>query len=431
MHHLSDAELVDAARHGQSAAFDLLFERYYDQACEYSSRFASPDVAPDRVTVAFARIYRALLSGRSQEGDFTTVVQSAVRGVHADVVRRGRKEFLVEDDDFDSGQAVADDNPVRAAFASLDPSWRKVLWFSVVLEESEDEVADRLSMTAKQVASLWPRAREGLRRACLAEGIPTPDDLGALLTPSLVLDVPGTTAGRSPSRGVLAVLLGRLPHARPAVLGAAGVATAATVAVLVVVALASGSDEQSPAADAPAPSSPADSSGPGLLSRGQTLERVDRTKKPTKSPTTETASPSEIVTPTTPIVPPPSSPSPTTTPLPPSPTISEQSASASGSGLLRVARVDYDVTPLSADQVVVSASNVRFMSVNGAGVVCSGQSVSEGDGVVTCRVVGSQSSSFSMTINVTYADTSQPVSGSVTLTGAAQVVSDRFAVAAD
>lgn len=428
MHHLSDAELVAAARHGESAAFDVLFERHYDVACEYSSRFASSDVAPERVTVAFARIYRALLSGRPQEGDFTTVVQSAVRGVHADVVRRGRKEFLVEEDEFDSDQAVEDDNPIRAAFASLSPSWRTVLWFSVVLEESDEQVAERMGVPARQVGALWMKAREGLHRACLAEGLPAPDDLGAVLTPSLALDVPGTTPGRTRSRGVLAVLLGRLPSARPAVLGAAGVAAAATVAVLVVVALASSSDVQPPAADAPAPTSPADSSAPGLPSSGQTLERGDRTKKPTKKSPSETPSPSETVTPTTPIVPPPSSP---TTPSSPSPTINEQGSSASGSGLIRVATVIYNVTPLSADQVVVSANNVRFMSVTGGGVLCSGQSVSEGNGVVTCRVVGSQTSPFSMTVRVTYADTSQPVSGSVTLTGAANVVSDGFTVAAD
>ena len=429
MHDLSDAELVEAARHGESAAFDVLFERHYDEAYAYSSRFASSDVAPERVTVAFARIYRALLTGRPQEGDFTTVVQSAVRGVHADVVRRGRKEFLVEEDEYDSDRAVEDDNSIRAAFANLDPSWRKVLWFSVVLEESDEEVAERLGLTAKQVASLWLQAREGLRRACLGQGLPLPDDLGAVLTPSLVLEVPGTTPGPAASRGVLAVLLGRLPNARPAALGAAGVAAAATVAVLAVVALAGGSDDQPPAAAAPAPTSPIDSSSPQLPSSGQTLERGDRTK-PTKEAPTETPSPSETVTPTTPIVLPPSSPS-LTTPSSPSPTINEQGSSASGSGLIRVARVIYDVTPLSADQVVVRANNVRFMSVTGAGVRCSGQSVSGGNGVVTCRVVGSQTSPFSMTVRVTYADTSQPVSGSVTLTGAANDVSDDFTVAAD
>lgn len=431
MHDLSDAELVEAARHGESEAFDVLFRRFYDEACEYSARFASPDVAAERVTVAFARIYRALLSGRPQEGDFTTVVHSAVRGVHADVVRRGRKEFLVEEDEYDADQTVEDDNPIRAAFASLSPSWRSVLWFSVVLEESDEQVAERMGLTTKQVASLWLRAREGLRRACLAEGLSAPDDLGAALTPSLALDVPTTTAVSATSRGVLALLLARLPGARPAALGAAGVAAVATVAVIVVVALSSGSEDKPPAADAPALTSPADSSSPQLPSTGQTLERGDRTKKPTKTPKSETATPSETITPTTPIVAPTSEPPPPTTPSAPSPKINQQGSSSSGSGLVRVARVTYDVTPLSADQVVVSASNVRFMSVTGAGVLCSGQSVSGGDGIVTCRVVSSPSSPFSLTIRVTYANTGEPVSGSVTLTGAASPVSAGFTVAPD
>jgi hypothetical protein len=46
-------------------------------------------------------------------------------------------------------------------------------------------------------------------------------------------------------------------------------------------------------------------------------------------------------------------------------------------------------------------------------------------------VVASQDSSFSMTIRVTYADRDHPVSGSVTLTGAARAVSDSFTVAGD
>ncbi len=430
MHDLSDAELVEAARHGESEAFDVLFRRHYSEACDYSARFASPGVAPERVTVAFARIYRAMLSGRPQEGDFPAVVHAAVRGVHADVVRRGRKEFLVDEDEFDPGQAVGDDHPIRSAFANLKPSWRKALWFGVVLEESDAEVAKRCGVTAKQVPALLVRAREGLRRACLAEGLPAPEDLDAVLSPSLVLDVPGTTAGRAASRGVLAVLVGRLPDARPAALGAAGVAAVATVAVLVVVALASGSDDKAPVAEAPVPSSTPDSSSPELPSSGQTLERGVRTKKPTKTAPTETPTPSETVAPTTPVVAPHSTPPSTTQDSQPSPTISEQTSSAGG-GLVRVATVTYAVTPRSADQVVIRASNVRFMGVTGAGVLCSGQSVSGGDGVVTCRVVASQDSSFSMTIRVTYADRDHPVSGSVTLTGAARAVSDSFTVAGD
>ena len=431
MQQLSDTELVEAAGRGESAAFDVLFQRYYEEACVYSARFASPEVAPDRVTVAFARVYRALLSGQELDGDFQAAMQSAVRGVHADVVRQGRKEFLVDDGELGSS-AVEDDNPVRAAFASLSSSSRKLLWFSVVLEEPDEEVGERLGLSAKQVAQLWLKAREDLRRACLAEGLPAPDDLGDVLKPSLVLDVPGTTAGRTTSKHALVGLLTRLPEARRAVLVAGGVAAVATLAVLVGVALTNGSDTEDPTTDAVVPSTPLDSSDAGLPSSGQSLERRERTDKPTKTPSSETPSASESTETTPPGVEPPTeSPSPPPDSSPPSPTISLQSASSSGSGLLRVAQVTYSVSPLTADQLVVTASNARFMSVTGAGVSCSGSSGSTGERVVTCRVVASEGSEFSLSIRVTYADPGEPVSGSVTLTGAEQAVSDGFTVAPD
>lgn len=427
----SDADLVEAARHGESAAFDVLFRRYFAEACEYSSRFASPEVAPERVTVAFARVYRALLRGRELEADFQAVLQSSVRGVHADVVRQGRKEFLVDDDELSSSEGIEDDNPIRPAFASLSASWRKVLWYGVVLDESDEEVADRLGLTPKQVGALELKARGGLSRACLAAGLPDPDDLGDALRPSLVLDVPGTTAGRTSSTSPLAGLVSRLPDTRRAVLAAVGATVVVTLAALVGVALTNGSsDDEDPAAEVQAPSSPMDSWDTRLPSSGQSIERGERTVRPTNTPTSETPSLSESAGTSPPVVETPSEPpSPTGDPSAPSPTLTQQGASASGSGLFRVARVTYGVTPRSADQVVVAASNARSLSVTGAGVLCSGQSVSGGEGVVTCRVVASQDSEFSLTIQVTYADPDEPVSGSVTLTGAEEVVSDGFTVA--
>lgn len=434
MHHLSDAELVEAVRQGDSEAFDALFERYYPEAVEYAARFATPELAPERATLAFSRLYRALLRGEHTEGDFSAILNAEVRSAHADFVRRGRKEVLVDDVDDDHELEAGDDledHPLRRAFGRLRPAWRKVLWYTVVLEESDEQVAERLGSTPREVAALWHRAHQGLRRACRAEHIDTPDDLGAALTPALLLGVPGLVTGPAVSEGPLVATVGRLQDARKAVLPALGVAAAVVVVALIAVALTNGSDPQTPTADAAAPSDSARPSDDQLPSSGQDEERGRRTEKPSKSPTTESPSPSETVVPTTPTVAPTTEqPTPTERETSaPAPTLAQQNASSFGSALLRYAKVTFAVTPLTADQVVVQASNVRMMSVTGAAVSCTSRSVSGGEAIVTCDVVQTQNGPFALTVNVTYADSSAPVSGSVALTGGSQDVSDGFSVA--
>mgnify|MGYP001413825581 CR=1 FL=1 len=433
MHEQSDAELVEAARRGESAAFDTLFRRYYDEACDYASRFASPDVAPDRVTLAFSRLYRDLLAGEHADEEFSAALQSEVRSAHADFVRRGRKEVLVDNAEGDADEAADDlrGDPLRAAFARLQPGWRKVLWYTVVLGESDDDVAERLDLSARDVAALWHRAHEGLRRACRAEGIDTPDDLGAALTPALLLGVPGLVTRPGASEGVLVALANKLPDPRTTFLPALGVVAAVLVVGVIVLALTTGSDRDTTTADAALPRDTALPTTPALPSSGQGEERRTLTPSPSESTTSSSPSPSETV-PTTPVAPPP--PPTTPTPTPPSPTqqaptLTQQQAQAFGSALLRYAKVTFAVTPLTSDTIVVQASNARMMSVNGAAVRCTDRSVSGGVATVTCNVVQTQSSPFALTINVTYADANQPVSGSVSVVGGPSDVSDGFAVA--
>jgi RNA polymerase sigma factor (sigma-70 family) len=176
--HLSDAELVEAVRRGESDAFDVLFRRHYAGACDYAARFAGADQAPDRVAEGFSRVFRVMLKGHGPDSNFRGYLYTAVRNAHVDALRRGRGEIPVDDlgTDMPSSEDVEDDvlsrleaTPIRRAFGRLRPAWRRVLWHTVVLGETHEQVARRLGSNPNAIAVLSFRAREGLRQAHLAE----------------------------------------------------------------------------------------------------------------------------------------------------------------------------------------------------------------------------------------------------------------------
>jgi len=512
LQHLSDSELVDAVRRGDRRAFDTLFQRHYGDACDFAASFAGPDAAPERVAEAFTRVYRALLDGRGPDTNFQAYLYSAVRNAHVDAVRRGRREIAIddlgvelpaEDDVEDDVLTRLDASPVRRAFARLRPSWRTVLWHTAVLGESHEQVAQRMDTTPNAVAVLLFRAREGLRQAYLAEhvrdtgdkacsrvaphlpayvrGRLTPrrqrvveehvdecsrcrvavldltqinDDLGAVLTPAVLLGVTGAAAGGAAAlKGLLVGLVARVTDAGKGVAAAGGVAVAATAAVAVGFALTAGPDERPPRSEAPAPAPSRPGASPGDAKppkpgKPRQRPRPDRPEtavvattpaEPTTATATRSPSPTSPPTkpssdPTDPTDPPSPSddPTPTDDPPPPAPKPSIVAAAPKvvGGGLARYARVDLEVTPRTDDALVVRLSNAGTVLAFGPAVSCPAGLPSGGETVVTCTVAADHPETFPVRLHVVFQNPTQPVTGSLTLTGD-QPVSQPIEIAAD
>ena len=430
--HPTDAELVEDARHGKSAAFDTLFWRHYAGACDYASRFAAPAIAPDRAAEGFVRVYRVLREGQALDGDFEAALHSAVRSAHADVVRRGRREVPVEPEEWESADHSEDDLPIRRAFARLRPSWRRALWHTVVLGASEEELARRWGSTPQAVAALSARARRAMREACRAEQVREEPDLGAVLTPSLLLAVPGLVGRDAVPEGALAGALARLTVVRRRPVATVGVVVAATAAIALVVALTADPDGGSTATAAPESTT----SGPGtpiMALPPFDLSEQAVIKPSAKSPSSATgATPSEDVETPTATDPEPSTEptTPTAPPETPAPAVAESGASVTRA-LVRSARVSFEVTPAGADRVLVRVSNAFVVTVSGIGVRCATPSADAGSTLVVCTVPEDAPSTFAMTVRAGFARQGQPVAGSVTVTGPTGTASDDFSVSAD
>lgn len=435
MDHRTDAELVEDARHGESAAFDALFWRHYREACDYAARFAAPAIAPDRAAEGLGRVFRSLREGETLDDDLETTLHAAVRSAHADVVRRGRHEVPVDPREAESADLAEDDLPVRRAFARLRPAWRRVLWYTVVLDEPEEDLAQRWGSTPSAVRSLSRRAHAGMAEALAAEGVAADTDLDAVLTPSLLLAVPGLV-GHAATEGRGAALVARLTESRGRPVAAAlGVVAAAAVAVALVLALTAGPDSADTANAAPEPSAsdlgtPILAPPPFVLAEESTIEPSRRTKPSRSVSPSDDASPTESESPSDPAAPT----DPTIPGVPTEPTavpaVATTGASSSG-GLVKSANVTLAVVPAGADLVFVRVSNAAVLNVSSSGLRCAFPSNDGGDLVTSCSVVAGAPESFSMTLRASFARRSRPVAGSVTVSGTTGTASDGFSVTAD
>lgn len=186
---LSDADLVAEVRSGNEEASGELFRRHYDAALGFAIKLAGATLAPDLVSDAFAKVFAVLRRGGGPDVSFRPYLLTTVRRTHIDHLRRTRREVPVDlVEEFAGGQAglvLVDDpdarfetNAILRAFRSLPERWQTALWLAVVEKEPLERVAQHLGMNANSVAALSFRAREGLRRAYLAEhlrGVEDPD----------------------------------------------------------------------------------------------------------------------------------------------------------------------------------------------------------------------------------------------------------------
>ena len=179
-----DAALIAAVRGGDTDAYGLLFERHVDAAHRLARQLVRGPDADDLVSEAFAKVLVVLQRGDGPDLAFRAYLLTAVRRLHVDRVRAGRRVQPTDDlTPFDPGvpfhdTAVSGFESAAAAraFASLPERWQLVLWHTEVEGQKPADVAPLLDMSPNSVSALAYRAREGLRQAFLTMHAGDPDD---------------------------------------------------------------------------------------------------------------------------------------------------------------------------------------------------------------------------------------------------------------
>lgn len=178
---ISDSDLIEHVRAGDTAAFAVLHDRHAGSARALARRMSrSTADADDLVNEGFARVLRALQNGKGPDITFRPYLLSTIRRLAYDRTTREQRESPSATHEAPEPAAQTSDpvldgferETAAAAFASLPERWRMVLWHTEVEGQSPAEVAELLGMKANAVAALAYRAREGLRQAYLTEHTP-------------------------------------------------------------------------------------------------------------------------------------------------------------------------------------------------------------------------------------------------------------------
>ncbi|WP_434447266.1 sigma-70 family RNA polymerase sigma factor [Lentzea sp. E54] len=209
---LGDTELVQAVRErGDTLAYGRLWERHRDAAVRLAVvLMRNRHDAQDVVSEAAERVLKILLAGGGPTGAFRPYLLMSVRNICMNRFERAKRESSEDDLEpfmaavFPTDAAVGEfeRGAVTRAFRSLPERWQTVLWHTVVEDEPLARVAEALGIKANAVAALAFRAREGLRRAYLAEHIK--DGVAgdcAAIRPKLVARVRGAS-GKSEAAAV-------------------------------------------------------------------------------------------------------------------------------------------------------------------------------------------------------------------------------------
>lgn len=180
---LDDAGLIARVRAGDDAAFGVLYARHYRAAYAVAWARAGAHRADDLVSDAFLSVFKILRRGDGPDSAFRSYLVTTVRMAHLGSVRSARRELLVDDHESlgndwvaDGVDELLDSAAISRAIRTLPSRWQTVLWMTIVEDRTHDEVGEALGLNPNAVSALAFRAREGLRRAYLADHLVTPDD---------------------------------------------------------------------------------------------------------------------------------------------------------------------------------------------------------------------------------------------------------------
>lgn len=172
----STRRLLRRAHEGDDTAYGLLYRQLAPVAHRTArSIVRDAHAADDLVQETFYLVLKAVRSGRGPRDSFAGYVLTTVKHLAyrhskttAQTVAVGDEAAWEQLRQATDPAAAADD--VTAAWASLPPRWRAVLWLIEVERYTPAELADALSMTPNAVSSLATRARRALRDAFARDG---------------------------------------------------------------------------------------------------------------------------------------------------------------------------------------------------------------------------------------------------------------------
>jgi len=202
---VAELDLIERCRAGDSSAYGELHRRHVDAARALAWRMSrSAGDADDLVSEGFARVLAALTKGAGPKQAFRPYLLSTIRRLAYDRTNRERRESpsiaefdVVAEVEDDPVIGALDRGTVAQAFATLPERWQMVLWYTEVEQQGPSDIAHLLGINAGAVAGLAYRAREGLRRAYLAQRPGGPDDDEACVLVRRRLATPSSERGRA------------------------------------------------------------------------------------------------------------------------------------------------------------------------------------------------------------------------------------------
>lgn len=182
---LTDEELVERVRKGETRRFAELVARYQDPVFAMAKRFVgNPGDAEDVAQEAFLRAYRGL-EGFEGKARFSTWLYRITWNLCADWLRRRRRSgrgraASIEDAseladgrvDLEGGLLAAEERrKVRQALDLLDEKYRSVIVLLYYQKLSYEEIAAVLGLPLKTVGTRLYRARRLLKASLERQGV--------------------------------------------------------------------------------------------------------------------------------------------------------------------------------------------------------------------------------------------------------------------
>jgi RNA polymerase sigma-70 factor (ECF subfamily) len=171
----SEAELIEACRQGDRAAFHMLFEAYKDRVFSIAYNFSGNDATAHDVTQqVFLKLFTSINQYR-QDAQFTTWLYRIVANACVDEQRK-RRRFVPFSPDVEvkdmSARGSQEDrfyrrelaDSVRGAISELSPKLRMPILLKYVEGLSYEEIAEALGCSIGTVSSRLNRGHKELAR---------------------------------------------------------------------------------------------------------------------------------------------------------------------------------------------------------------------------------------------------------------------------
>lgn len=184
---LDDGELLALTRSGNQEAFAALFSRYSYAALRLARHLGQKEESDDVVSESFAQVFDLISRGKGPDRAFRAYLFTTVRHECARRAKARRRVMPTDDQDqidtavdFGGGRLdMFERTAIRAAYESLPPRWRTVLWHLDVEGRKPHELGPLLDLSPNSVSALVYRARSGLREAYLQQHVNDDDQGGS------------------------------------------------------------------------------------------------------------------------------------------------------------------------------------------------------------------------------------------------------------